>query len=89
MMQLHDVNEGRFGFIFLKKPFRTTKKSFSKKYGCDKICFTHSDSEVLCASKNNYDDSIRYYSFYDNKYIQYFSGHRAKFKKFFFIFFLE
>eukprot|EP01080_Neovahlkampfia_damariscottae_P003269 gene3269-5712_t len=66
-MQLYDVNEGRL-----------QKKTYSKKYGCDKICFTHSESEVLCASKNDFDDSIRYYSFYDNKFLQYFSGHRGR-----------
>jgi len=33
------------------------KKLFSKKYGVDKIRFTHQNNAVLCASKNNWDGS--------------------------------
>jgi len=51
---------------------------FSKKYGVDLIRFTHSPNAVICASKNSWDESLRYLSLHDNKYLRYFKGHRDK-----------
>ncbi|CAE1171959.1 WDR82 [Acanthosepion pharaonis] len=49
----------------------------SKKYGVDLIRYTHTVTTVLhCSTK--VDDTIRYLSLHDNKYIRYFSGHTKK-----------
>ncbi|TKR61065.1 hypothetical protein L596_028226 [Steinernema carpocapsae] len=46
----------------------------SKKYGVDLIRFSHTiDNAVHCSTK--IDDTIRYLSLHDNKYIRYFFGH--------------
>ncbi|KAJ8901198.1 hypothetical protein NDN08_007047 [Rhodosorus marinus] len=50
----------------------------SKKYGCGFVRFTHHNSAVLYASKAHYDDSIRYLSVHDNRYLRYFKGHRHR-----------
>lgn len=50
----------------------------SKKYGVDQICFTHHSSSVLYSSKNGWDESLRYLSLYDNRYVRYFKGHRDR-----------
>lgn len=52
----------------------------SKKYGVDLIRFTHTDSAstVICASKNGWDETIRYLSLHDNRYLRYFKGHRDR-----------
>ncbi|EFA83078.1 hypothetical protein PPL_03866 [Heterostelium album PN500] len=49
-----------------------------KKYGVDLIRFTHHNNAILCASKNAWDESLRYLSLHDNKYIRYFKGHRNR-----------
>lgn len=49
----------------------------SKKYGVDLIRFTHASNTAIHAS-NKVDDTIRYLSLHDNKYIRYFSGHTKK-----------
>ncbi|CAL8090265.1 unnamed protein product [Orchesella dallaii] len=49
----------------------------SKKYGVSMIRFTHSRNTVIHGS-TKIDDTIRYLSLYDNKYIRYFSGHTNK-----------
>jgi len=49
---------------------------YSKKYGVDFIRFTHHQNAVICASKNNWDESLRYWSLHDNRYLRYFKGHR-------------
>eukprot|EP01095_Lingulamoeba_sp_RSL-Kostka_P016863 TRINITY_DN845_c0_g1_i3.p1 TRINITY_DN845_c0_g1~~TRINITY_DN845_c0_g1_i3.p1 ORF type:complete len:247 (-),score=59.41 TRINITY_DN845_c0_g1_i3:58-798(-) len=54
------------------------KKSYCKKYGVDLISFTHHSSSVICASNNNWDQTLRYLSLHDNQYLRYFSGHRDK-----------
>ncbi|KAH7282126.1 hypothetical protein KP509_35G013500 [Ceratopteris richardii] len=54
------------------------KMIYSKKYGVDQICFTHKKGCVLYASKNGWDESLRYLSLSDNKYICYFKGHRDR-----------
>eukprot|EP00899_Mesostigma_viride_P007457 jgi/Mesvir1/16712/Mv15103-RA.1 len=57
----------------------TLKKSLnSKKYGVSHICFTHHPENVIHASRNDWDDSIRYLSLYDNRYHRYFQGHRGR-----------
>jgi len=49
-----------------------------KKYGVDLIRFTHHQNAVICASKNGWDESIRYLSLHDNRYLKYFKGHRDR-----------
>lgn len=51
---------------------------YSKKYGVDQICFTHNKGCVLHSSKNGWDESLRYLSLLDNKFIRYFKGHRDR-----------
>ncbi|KAK7102482.1 WD repeat-containing protein 82-like [Littorina saxatilis] len=49
----------------------------SKKYGVDLIRYTHAPNTALhCSTK--VDDTIRYLSLHDNKYIRYFPGHAKK-----------
>jgi len=49
----------------------------SKKYGVDLIRYTHAQNTALhCSTK--IDDTIRYLSLHDNKYIRYFPGHTKK-----------
>ncbi|KAH7387381.1 hypothetical protein KP509_16G020200 [Ceratopteris richardii] len=55
-----------------------TKMVHSKKYGVSQICFTHHVNAVLYASKNDWDDSLRYLSLYDNRYLRYFKGHNDR-----------
>jgi COMPASS component SWD2 len=54
------------------------KTVFSKKYGVDLVRFTHHQAAVICASKNQWDQTLRYWSLHDNQYIRYFKGHRDK-----------
>ncbi|KAG0608340.1 hypothetical protein M758_8G098000 [Ceratodon purpureus] len=54
------------------------KTIHSKKYGVDQICFTHHTSSVVYSSKNGWDESLRYLSLYDNRYLRYFKGHRDR-----------
>ncbi|CAG0883249.1 unnamed protein product [Cyprideis torosa] len=49
----------------------------SKKYGVDLIHFTHARNTAIHAS-NKIDDTIRYLSLHDNKYIRYFVGHSKR-----------
>ncbi|GLD64499.1 WD repeat-containing protein 82-like isoform X2 [Lates japonicus] len=64
---LYDIREG--------KPKRTL---YSKKYGVDLIRYTHGDTQTVVYSSNKVDDTIRYLSLVDNKYIRYFPGHTAR-----------
>lgn len=50
---------------------------YSKKYGVDLIHYTHAANTAIHAS-NKVDDTIRYLSLHDNKYIRYFPGHTKK-----------
>ncbi|XP_043829503.1 WD repeat-containing protein 82-like [Dromiciops gliroides] len=61
---IYDCQEG--------KPKRTV---YSKKYGVDIIRYTRSSSTAIY-SCNKIDDTIRYLSLHENKYIRYFPGHR-------------
>eukprot|EP01116_Phalansterium_solitarium_P010977 TRINITY_DN26586_c0_g1_i1.p1 TRINITY_DN26586_c0_g1~~TRINITY_DN26586_c0_g1_i1.p1 ORF type:complete len:324 (+),score=41.99 TRINITY_DN26586_c0_g1_i1:64-972(+) len=54
------------------------KTIMSKKYGVDLIRFTHHNNTVICASKNSWDQSLRYLSLHDNRYLRYFKGHRER-----------
>ncbi|XP_010149559.1 PREDICTED: WD repeat-containing protein 82, partial [Eurypyga helias] len=56
------------------KPKRTL---YSKKYGVDLIRYTHAANTVVYSS-NKIDDTIRYLSLHDNKYIRYFPGHTKR-----------
>jgi len=49
----------------------------SKKYGVDLIHFTHAPNTAVHTS-TKVDDTIRYLSLHDNKYIRYFPGHTKK-----------
>ena len=50
---------------------------YSKKYGVDRIKYTHHINSVLTASKNEWDHTLRYLSLHDNRYLRYFKGHRG------------
>jgi COMPASS component SWD2 len=56
---------------------RRTKTFYSKKYGIDLPRFTHKSTAIVYASTRE-DDTIRYHSLHDNKYLQYFRGHAAR-----------
>ncbi|XP_012883498.1 PREDICTED: WD repeat-containing protein 82 [Dipodomys ordii] len=58
----------------LSRPKRTL---YSKKYGVDLIRYTHAANTVVYSS-NKIDDTIRYLSLHDNKYIRYFPGHSKR-----------
>jgi len=56
----------------------TTKRTLnSKKYGVDLIHFTHAKNTAIHSS-TKIDDTIRYLSLHDNKYLRYFPGHTKK-----------
>ncbi|RDD47183.1 WD repeat-containing protein 82 [Trichoplax sp. H2] len=56
----------------------TTKRTiYSKKYGVDHIQFTHAPNTVIHSS-SKVDDTIRYLSLHDNKYLRYFNGHTKR-----------
>lgn len=54
-----------------------TRTVNSKKYGVDLIHFTHSQNTAIHSS-TKVDDTIRYLSLHDNKYLRYFPGHTKK-----------
>ncbi|KAF8623604.1 hypothetical protein AX17_007307 [Amanita inopinata Kibby_2008] len=56
------------------KPLKTL---YSKKYGVDLPRFTHKNTAIVHASTKE-DDTIRYHSLHDNKYLQYFKGHKGR-----------
>ncbi|KAG9508696.1 WD repeat-containing protein 82 [Fragariocoptes setiger] len=49
----------------------------SKKYGVDLIHYTHAANTAIHTS-NKVDDTIRYLSLHDNKYLRYFQGHTKR-----------
>ncbi|KAJ1919756.1 rRNA-binding ribosome biosynthesis protein utp25 [Mycoemilia scoparia] len=51
--------------------------SYSKKYGCDLAIFTHEPGSILYGS-TKIDDTIRYLSFKENRFIRYFQGHSGR-----------
>lgn len=64
-IQLYDVKLGKH-----------SKTLQSKKYGASLVRFTHHATNCIYASTKE-DDTIRYLSLHDNKYIRYFKGHKA------------
>lgn len=50
---------------------------YSKKYGVSQIRFTHGGTTVVHASTKE-NDTIRYLSLHDNKYVRYFQGHKKR-----------
>ncbi len=58
-------------------PCRQVKVLYSKKYGVDLPRFTHKNTAIIHASTKE-DDTIRYHSLHDNKYLQYFKGHKGR-----------
>lgn len=54
-----------------------TRTVNSKKYGVDLIHFTHNTNTAIHSS-TKVDDTIRYLSLHDNKYLRYFPGHTKK-----------
>lgn len=56
------------------RPKRTV---YSKKYGCDLVQYTHAPNAIIYTS-NKVDDTIRYLSLHDNKYLRYFPGHTKR-----------
>ncbi|CAH1784535.1 unnamed protein product, partial [Owenia fusiformis] len=56
---------------------KCTRNLNSKKYGVDLINFTHTQNTAVHSS-TKIDDTIRYLSLHDNKYIRYFGGHTKK-----------
>ncbi|KAG8950522.1 member of Set1p complex, histone methyl transferase [Tulasnella sp. 419] len=61
--------------LFSCKTGKHVKTLYSKKYGVDLPRFTHKASNIIYASTKE-DDTIRYHSLHDNKYLQYFRGHK-------------
>ncbi|KAJ3670731.1 hypothetical protein LUZ60_008157 [Juncus effusus] len=55
-----------------------SKTTYHKKHGADRVCFTHHPSSILCSSRHNLDESLRYISLYDNRCLRYFKGHKER-----------
>lgn len=53
---------------------RPKRTLYSKKYGCDLLQYTHAPNAIIYSS-NKVDDTIRYLSLHDNKFLRYFPGH--------------
>ncbi|EFJ06797.1 hypothetical protein SELMODRAFT_186562 [Selaginella moellendorffii] len=54
------------------------KTLYSARYGVDHICFTHHTNAVIFSSSNGSDESLRYLSLYDNRFLRYFRGHTQR-----------
>ncbi|KAI6025103.1 WD40-repeat-containing domain protein [Pisolithus microcarpus] len=63
--------------LYSCKSGKHLKTLYSKKYGVDLPRFTHKNTTVIHASTKE-DDTIRYHSLHDNKYLQYFKGHKQR-----------
>ncbi|KAF8656806.1 hypothetical protein AX16_002356 [Volvariella volvacea WC 439] len=59
------------------KTGKQIKTLHSKKYGVDLPRFTHKNTAIIHASTKE-DDTVRYHSLHDNKYLQYFKGHKGR-----------
>ena len=55
-----------------------TRLLYSKKYGVCHLRLTHLDGHALCASRNGWDETIRYLHLEDNRFLRYFRGHRDR-----------
>ncbi|EJF64604.1 WD40 repeat-like protein [Dichomitus squalens LYAD-421 SS1] len=63
--------------LYSCKSGKRVKILYSKKYGVDLPRFTHKNTAILHASTKE-DDTVRYHSLHDNKYLQYFKGHKGR-----------
>ncbi|KAJ7650567.1 WD40-repeat-containing domain protein [Roridomyces roridus] len=63
--------------LYSCKSGKQVKILHSKKYGVDLPRFTHKNTAILHASTKE-DDTVRYHSLHDNKYLQYFKGHKGR-----------
>ncbi|KZT42166.1 WD40 repeat-like protein [Sistotremastrum suecicum HHB10207 ss-3] len=59
------------------KTGKSSKVLYSRKYGVDLPRFLHTSSTIVYASTKE-DDTVRYHSLHDNKFLQYFRGHTQK-----------
>ena len=49
-----------------------------KKYGVSSLRFFHSGANsCVCASRSDFDHSLRYWDLYENAYVRYFKAHTA------------
>eukprot|EP00158_Paraphelidium_tribonemae_P002502 Partr_v1_DN25424_c0_g1_i1_m53510 putative WD repeatcontaining protein len=53
------------------------KLLLSKKYGIHYLRFAHTSTSIIHSSTKE-DDTIRYLSLHDNRYLRYFKGHKAR-----------
>ena len=51
------------------------KVTLCRKFGADLVRFTHDASSLLVSSRSDVDDSVRYLSMHDHRYLRYFKGH--------------
>ena len=65
-----------FDNILIVSLCRSKRTLLSKKYGVSLIRYTHAQNTVLHAS-TKVDDTIRYLSLHDNKYLRYFKGEQG------------
>ncbi|KAE8216561.1 hypothetical protein CF327_g218 [Tilletia walkeri] len=63
--------------LYSCKKGKLTKTFYSKKYGIDLARFTHKPDCILHASTRG-DNSIRFHSLQENKYLSYFRGHESR-----------
>ncbi|KDR78902.1 hypothetical protein GALMADRAFT_244550 [Galerina marginata CBS 339.88] len=75
--QLITAGEDETFRLYSCKMGKPLKSLYSKKYGVDLPRFTHKNTAIIHASTKE-DDTIRYHSLHDNKYLQYFRGHKGK-----------
>ncbi|KAF8150761.1 WD40 repeat-like protein [Crassisporium funariophilum] len=75
--QLITAGDDEMFRLYSCKTGKVIKTLYSKKYGVDLPRFTHKSSAIIHASTKE-DDTIRYHSLHDNKYLQYFKGHKGK-----------
>ncbi|KAK0545046.1 hypothetical protein OC846_005213, partial [Tilletia horrida] len=63
--------------LYSCKKGKLAKNFYSKKYGIDLAKFTHKPDSILHASTRG-DNTIRFHSLTENKYISYFRGHEQR-----------
>ncbi|TFK49905.1 WD40 repeat-like protein [Heliocybe sulcata] len=75
--QLITASEDESFRLYSCKTGKHLKTLQSKKYGVDLPRFTHKNTAIIYASTKE-DDTIRYHSLHDNRYLQYFRGHTQR-----------
>ncbi|KAJ6570164.1 WD40-repeat-containing domain protein [Mycena vulgaris] len=75
--QLITASEDETFRLYNCKTGKQMKILHSKKYGVDLPRFTHKNTAIVHASTKE-DDTVRYHSLHDNKYLQYFKGHKGR-----------